>query len=413
MIKRYYATKDNTITNAYNETLSTRGSGSNMGQSDIIEVFSIYGQVSSSTSGLESEVARSILEFDSSKILSDKNSGAIASGSSFYLKLFNAKHSQTLPRNYNLEVTNLVQSWEEGLGLDMENYTDLTYDVRGSNFVKRKGGDTKEVTKFTFNSDGRSGYRSGNSGANYVRLYNATVPVDIWFKYDGSDTQPTSENPLEVDISTVTDNQQQIADQFKTSVAGNDNFAGANRIDNVVYVTASTAGLSTAPVAFVPDDGTVWFESILTASVWHAGDSSWRLTGGTTGSFITPVSFPVGDENLEVDITTMVNCWLDGTFDNNGLMVKLSSSLENSNRSYYTKKFFGRGSSNWFERPVIEARWDSSTRDDRGNTYISSSAVPAAENLNTIYLYNYSRGRLVNIPGLTNDVIHVNLHTDD
>ena len=47
MIKRYYATKDNTITNAFQENLSTRGTGSNMGASDIVEVFSIYGQQSS------------------------------------------------------------------------------------------------------------------------------------------------------------------------------------------------------------------------------------------------------------------------------------------------------------------------------------------------------------------------------
>ena len=43
-IKRYTASKDNTITNAFESNLSTRGTGSNMGLSDILEVFSIYGQ---------------------------------------------------------------------------------------------------------------------------------------------------------------------------------------------------------------------------------------------------------------------------------------------------------------------------------------------------------------------------------
>ena len=38
-IKRYLATKDNTITNSYKADLQTRGTGSNMGQSDIVEVF--------------------------------------------------------------------------------------------------------------------------------------------------------------------------------------------------------------------------------------------------------------------------------------------------------------------------------------------------------------------------------------
>ena len=42
-VKKYFANKDNTITNAYGIDLSTRASGSNMGAADILEVFSIYG----------------------------------------------------------------------------------------------------------------------------------------------------------------------------------------------------------------------------------------------------------------------------------------------------------------------------------------------------------------------------------
>ena len=43
-IKKYTATKDNTITNAFKQNLITRGTGSNMGASDVTEIFSIYGQ---------------------------------------------------------------------------------------------------------------------------------------------------------------------------------------------------------------------------------------------------------------------------------------------------------------------------------------------------------------------------------
>ena len=46
MIRRYFATKDNTITNAFEENLTTRGTGSNMGASDILETFSIHAQAS-------------------------------------------------------------------------------------------------------------------------------------------------------------------------------------------------------------------------------------------------------------------------------------------------------------------------------------------------------------------------------
>ena len=41
-IKRYFANADNTITNAFKSNLSVRGTGSNSGESDILEVFSIW-----------------------------------------------------------------------------------------------------------------------------------------------------------------------------------------------------------------------------------------------------------------------------------------------------------------------------------------------------------------------------------
>jgi hypothetical protein len=110
-IKRYFATKDNTITNAFKSNLVTRGTGSNMGESDILEVFSIHGQASSS-SGLSSELSRVILEFDTADVASDRSSGALPeSGSvSFFLKMFNAKHGQTLPKNYTLEIKAITGS---------------------------------------------------------------------------------------------------------------------------------------------------------------------------------------------------------------------------------------------------------------------------------------------------------------
>ena len=44
-IKRYYAEADNTITNAFDTVLSQRGTGSNAGANDVLETFSIYGQL--------------------------------------------------------------------------------------------------------------------------------------------------------------------------------------------------------------------------------------------------------------------------------------------------------------------------------------------------------------------------------
>ena len=278
-IKRYYANKDNTITNAFEANLTTRGTGSNMGAADILEVFSIYGQASSS-SGLTTEKSRAIIEFDTTQISTSRTSGEIpASGSvNFYFKLYNAKHGQTLPKQFNLVVAPISQSWTEGVGLDMENYSD----------------------------------------------------------------------------------------------------AGVSN-----WISAS--------------EGTAWTE--------QGGDF---LTGSgvPTGSQF----FDLGTEDLEVDVTTIIEEWLDGTRPNYGLGVFLTSSEEDStSRSYYTKKFFARSSEFFFKRPIIEARFAPTVFDDRGQFYYSSSLAPAADNLNTVYLYNRIRGRLVNIPSIGTGPIYVSV----
>ena len=96
-IKKYKATKDNTITNAFKLDLNTRATGSNMGSSDILEVFSIYGQQTSTSAGL----SRALLQFPISTISADRTAGDIpASGSvNFFLRVFNARHSEQLPTN--------------------------------------------------------------------------------------------------------------------------------------------------------------------------------------------------------------------------------------------------------------------------------------------------------------------------
>ena len=283
-IKRYFADADNTITNAFQENLTTRGTGSNMGQADILETFSIYAQESSTST----ELARIILKFPVSQIISDRSAEIIpTSGVSYYLKMFNARHPHTLPKNYKLDVLAVSSSWEEGNGLDMEGYTDVTYDDIGSNWVRR------------------------------------------------------------------------------------------------------------------------------------AGSTSWTTAGGDYhASPIYSASFDKGDEDLEVNVTTLVEEWLADTKENYGFGVHLSASYEASSSinpegarfSYYTKKFFARSSEFYFSRPVLEARWDSTRRDNRANFYFSSSLSPATENLNTLYMYNYIRGNLRDIAGDSNARPVLNLY---
>jgi len=294
-IKKYFANKDNTITNAFKLDLSTRATDANMGLSDILETFSIYGQASSGSTELE----RILIDFPVNEISSDRSSGAIPStgGVKFYLNMYNAPNNQTTPREMTLVALPISTSWQEGTGLDMDEYRD---DL------------------------------NGNVGSNWVSSSKGTP----WTRQGGD------------------------------------------------YLTS--------PV----------YSSTLTTGV----------------------------EDLKIDITSLVEGWLDSSINNYGIGVHFTSSQEayfsnsagtdegsqlfndvGATESYYTKKFFGRGSEFFFKRPTIEAVWDSSIKDDRGNFYASSSLLPAEENERTIYLYNAIGGRLRDIPG--HDNLGIRLYT--
>ena len=89
-IKRYTATADNTISNAWQSNLTKRATGSNMGAADVLEVYSIFGRAyTSSAENKQVELSRVLVQFPVTSISSDRTAGNIpASGSvNFYLKL--------------------------------------------------------------------------------------------------------------------------------------------------------------------------------------------------------------------------------------------------------------------------------------------------------------------------------------
>lgn len=288
-IYRYTASADNTITNAFRSNLVGRGTGSNMGAADVLEVFYISGQASSSQ-GLSSEKSRVLINFPFSDIETDRSASVPlvpASGNvTWHLKMYNARHATTLPSNFYISVHPLSASWQEGTGLDMEEYTDQTYGII--------------------------------SGSNWI------VP---------------------------------------------------------------------------------------------SVNSSWTTQGGDLLDVGDPSNtgvsyFSDGTEDIEIDVTAMVERFLHDSgsgLGRYGFIVKLSGSYETGSQTYYTKKFFSRSSEYFFKRPILEARWDSSRKDSAANFYLSSALAPSDDNVNTLYLYNYIRGQLTDIPGLTNNVLDVSL----
>ena len=306
--KKYVANADNTIANAFQLNLKTRGTGANTGQADVLEMYSIYGRESSGSQ----ELSRILIQFPVNTISTHRTQGSIPdSGSvSFYLKIYNAETSNTVPRDFSATVQAISRSWQEGEGLDLEGYKDLT---------------------------------RGNIGSNW--LY--ASKTQTWDTVGGD------------------------------------------------YLTSS--------------------------GQWDQATEPPQYTQ----------SFETGLEDIEIDITSLVEDWIAGNLGNYGVGVRLSSSFEayfssssglntgsiihntgGATDSYYTKRFFARSSQYFFKRPVIEARWNDIKRDDRGEFFYSSSLATADDNLNTLYIYNYVRGRLTNIPAIgTTGSIMVSLYS--
>jgi hypothetical protein len=416
MIRRYYATKDNSITNAYQENLTTRGTGSNMGASDVLEVFSIYGQESSTSS----ELMRTLVQFDTTQIAADRAAGKVpASGSvSWYLKMFNAPHSQTTPSEFDIIVSAISSSWEEGYGMDMDYYDDLTKDGIGSNWINAKqftaaSGILDLTADITLTSVAKGRTRNTNT---FKTVVNAAAA-----------------NPTNTILAAFTGTTAAIV----VTITPND---GTNNGSTAVNLT-------TAELAELINNGTVVGKTvtITDASSFRAlqtatgGDTTNLANGGEGhnvtatfdgatgqwlsegGDYLTDVSssftqsFTTGLEDMDLDVTTLVEQWLNsagnilGSKGNYGFGIQLPSATETTDRSFFTKKFFGRDSEFFFQRPVVEARWDSARQDDRGSFYLSSSLATAEENLNTIYLYNSVRGKLRNIPDVGTGTIGVSL----
>ena len=418
-IKRFFSNADNTINNAFKANLSLRGTGSNAGQSDILEVFSIYGQ--GSTTSVEK--SRVLINFDVSKIKNARTATTIPGSGSvrFVLRVFNAEHGQTLPKNCSLQVLPISQSWNEGSGLDMEEYADE--DV--SNWLFASNNLVADVTDIKFVSTTPADYSGKYFILQVIGDNKKQVRKNLWFDHNGSGTAPSADgDEIEIKLNDASANTvKRFAREVKVAVdAASINLSASISADDTGDTTGATVRLTNTLVggtsgSFIP---TAFNDSSVFTStrVVRGGKTRWTNQGGdfhevgyTPGKNLPhyKVDLVTGTEDIEVDITALVEEWIEAqsTVDPDreayGVMIKLSGSFEDGTRkrSYYTKRFFARGTEFFFKRPCIEARYDDHIRDDRANFYKSSSLATGPENLNTLYMYNYTRNGLSNIPALS------------
>lgn len=270
-ILKFIATADTTITDAFKPYSTTRAYYANMGAADSLEIFSIPHSASSP------ERSRILLNFPIDKIANNRISGSLpdAGNVNFILKVYNVQHPETLPKNYDVVVKPISGSWDEGHGLDIENYSDT--------------GQVDDV-----------GYGVG------WKYRSTTDPVNVW------------------------------------SADGGDFFDGYDK-------------------------------------TFH---------------------FDTGVEDIEIDVTDIVEDQLAGVLPPHGIAVMLSGAYEDgtNNTMYYTKRFSARSSEYFYKLPSLEARWESTVKDDRGNFFYESPNLESSDNTQNLYFYNKINGFFKDLP---------------
>lgn len=122
MFKFSHADKDTVI---YDVSIDgTSNTGSNVGQSEILEIFHLSESVSTLGN------SRILIRFNITPLSESIADGDVPTASVEYrLRLKNANHAETVPYSYDLEVYPLSRSWDEGRGLSMfdENLKDKGY----------------------------------------------------------------------------------------------------------------------------------------------------------------------------------------------------------------------------------------------------------------------------------------------
>lgn len=399
-IKKFFADKDNTITNAYKVDLRNRGTLANMGASDIMEVFSIYGQ--SDTSSVEK--TRALVQFSTKDIKASRDSGQIPeSGSvSFFLRLFNAEHNTTTPTDYTLSVMPILDTWSEGEGLDMETYNDLGASNWISSSINSKwafeGGTYSDsvLSNLTHASTAHSYNQTLTTGREDLQV-DITDLVESWIVDESSNSvaatatillgsNPSSDRTQEIKLRSYSGFTREFI--FSTSSLA---------VGDIVYVAAHASEISNSRDELLKQ---IVATNLFSATAVDANRINVsQVDKGIYGNTINEV----GSSNLSASNFT------GGLgVQNRGLMIKLSGSAESGTdqKSYYTKRFFAKNSQYFFKKPVLESRCEKIITDDRAQIHKSSSLLPSAENLSKVYLYNHaSDGSYANLPSTGSNML--------
>jgi hypothetical protein len=123
--------------------------------------------------------------------------------------------------------------------------------------------------------------------------------------------------------------------------------------------------------------------------LYRTSQDMWTQSGGTITTGITEQHFDHGNENLELDITDIVNTILTDTgYTYNGFCLKLTEPYELITGTSRTVSFFGLQTNSFFT-PIIETVIDDKIVDDRNYFYLNK--------INRLFFYTKTNDQYVTL----------------
>lgn len=111
--------------------------------------------------------------------------------------------------------------------------------------------------------------------------------------------------------------------------------------------------------------------------------------GGTSTYLLKSQYFPLGTEDLSLDVTTLVSASMTSEIPDHGFLVAFSGSQELDHETRFVKRFASRHTKNPYIRPKLIIEYNDSIRSNNTNFEFNVTG--------SLFLNNYSRGAAANI----------------
>lgn len=159
------------------------------------------------------------------------------------------------------------------------------------------------------------------------------------------------------------------------------------RFEDLDVCNFITASVITTPVTWSGQGANV--EGFLgTSDIDIIGSGNLNDGNGNVFLYVTQ-SFPLGTEDLDIDITRIVSGTLAGLIPDCGFRIAYSGSQETDGKTRFVKRFASRNTTSTAKRPKLVVTYDDTLQDDHNLFYFDISG--------SIFLNNYHRSYPANI----------------